>query len=116
MFNLDVVSEGVFEQKVHVLRGGEELSKQSVQSFIFQSLLLSKVRIFREQGRGDVAHGASCWEGSQMIEEILQLVHLGDGEHPVECDGMIRAALGAVRRQVERVPPVPFKQRHSSGK
>ena len=56
MFNLDVVSEGVFEQKVHVLRGGEELGKQFVQSFIFQSLLLSKVRIVRGQGRGDVPH------------------------------------------------------------
>ena len=56
MFNLDVVSEGVFEQKVHVLRSGEELGKQFVQSFIFQSLLLSEVRIVRGQGRGDVAH------------------------------------------------------------
>ena len=56
MFNLDVVSAGVFEQKVHVLRGGEQLGKQFVKSFIFQSLLFSKVGIVRGQGGGDVAH------------------------------------------------------------
>ena len=56
----------------------------------------------------------SMGKGSQVVEEVLQLVHLGGGENTLEGNCLGAAALRSIRRKVERVFPVAFKEGHSS--
>ena len=88
-FFILLLSKGVLEQKVKILRRGEESSKQFVQSLTLQSLLLSEERISWEQRRGDIAQDPASWEWSQVIEEILQLMHLRHGKHSMKCNGVV---------------------------
>ena len=54
-------------------------------------------------------------EGAQPVEEVLELVHLGVGEDPVEGDGVAGAALGPVRGEVEGVAPVAVEHGDGAG-
>ena len=53
-------------------------------------------------------------KGPQVVEKVLQLVHLGGGEDALEGDRFVASALGAVWRQIEGVLPVAFKERNST--
>ena len=113
---LEPVSKSVFEQKMHIFWCCEDLSKKLLQSSILQPLLLCEERIVWREWRGDIAQTAPARKRSEMIEEILELVTLGDGEQTVESDGVVGAALGTIRREVERVSPVSLKEGNSSRK
>ena len=56
----------------------------------------------------------SMGKGPQVVEEELQLVHLGGGEDALEGDCLGAAALRSIRGKVERVFPVALKEGHSS--
>ncbi len=45
-----------------------------------------------------------------MVEEVLELVHLGLGGDAMEGDGEVGAAAGPVRGEVQRVLPVSARQ------
>ncbi len=60
--------------------------------------------------RRPVAHLAAVLEGAQVVEEVLQLVHLGVGKDAVEGDGTAGAAVRAVRGEVQGVSPVPTEK------
>ena len=57
---------------------------------------------------------SSVVEWPQVVEKVLELVHLGGGEDALEGDRFVAAALGAVWRQIEGVLPVAFKERNST--
>ena len=65
-----------------------------------QPLLLRQERVFLLGRRGHIAMHPSMSKGSQMVKEILQLVHFGGGENALEGDCFRTAALGAVRGEV----------------
>ena len=64
--------------------------------------------------RGQIAMHSPMGKWPQVVEKVLQLVHLGGGEDALESDCFGAAALGSVWRQVERVFPVAFKERHGT--
>ncbi len=45
-----------------------------------------------------------------MVEEVLELVHLGLGGDAMKGDGEVGAAAGPVRGEVQRVLPVSIRQ------
>jgi hypothetical protein len=44
-----------------------------------------------------------------MVEEVLELVHLGLGGDAMEGDGKVGAAAGPVRGEVQRVLPISVR-------
>ena len=63
-----------------------------------QSFLLGEEWVFFLGGRRQVAMHSSMGKGPQVVEEELQLVHLGGGEDALEGDCLGAAALRSVRR------------------
>ncbi len=49
-----------------------------------------------------------------MVEEVLELVHLGLGGDAMKGDGEVGAAAGPVRGKVQRVLPVSARQDRST--
>jgi hypothetical protein len=45
-----------------------------------------------------------------VVEEVLELVHLGLGGDAMEGDGKVGAAAGPVRGEVQRVLPISARQ------
>jgi hypothetical protein len=45
-----------------------------------------------------------------VVEEVLELVHLGLGGDAMKGDGEVGAAAGPVRGEVQRVLPVSIRQ------
>ena len=79
-----------------------------------QPFFLGEERIFLLGRRGQIAMHSSMSKWPQVVEKVLQLVHLRGGEDSLEGDCFVAAALGAVWRQVEGVFPVAFKERDSA--
>jgi hypothetical protein len=52
----------------------------------------------------------------EVVEEVLELVHLGLGGDAMEGDGKVGAAAGPVRGEVQRVLPVSVRQDRSPKK
>ena len=79
----------MFEEKVHIFWCSEDLSKEFLQSSLLQLLLLCEEGIVRRRWRGNIADTAPLRERSEVIEEVLELVHLRDGEKTVESDCVV---------------------------
>ena len=85
--------------KVHIAWGRHKLSiKPFLHHSCFQSFFLCEERVFLLGRRGHVAMHPSAGKWSQVVEEVLQLVHLGGGKDALESYRSIAAALWAIGR------------------
>ena len=100
---------------MHVLGCGQELREPLVQGGRLQPLLLGQEGVSLGGRRGNIADGPALGEGAEVVEEVLQLVHLGQGHQAVEGDRVVGAALGPVRGEVEGVAPVAVEHGDGAG-
>ena len=85
--------------QVHVTWSCHQLSvKPLLHHGGLQSFLLGEEWVFFLGRRRQVAMHPSMGKGPQVVEEVLQLVHLGGGEDALEGDCFGAATLGSVRR------------------